>query len=236
MRQDEQRLNKRHLLLSIVILSISIVVTTTSVFAWFFSTQKSDIKSFNLTVKSQFVEGAAIESYALSTITKGETQNTYKPATANNQLVRLYNMPSFDEHSIVLNDYQPALAINITFTASASIVPAVTAKTKEGLVSVGTDNWMSNCVQFDFAAFDEENLILTTDKAPVAFVGITQEGLIKTNEIEIYRGFPNQGPISLWFVVEYNKDVLLRLHEINKDLEAEIITYFNDITFTIDAV
>lgn len=94
---------------------------------------------------------------------------------------------------------------------------------------------MSNCVQFDFAVFDGENLMLTTNKAPSAFVKLEQEDLSKSNEIEIYRG-SSQGAVSLWFIVEYNRDVLLKLHEINKNLEAELITYTNDITFKIDAV
>lgn len=237
MRQNEQmKTNTKRLLLSVVAVCISITIAATAIFAWFVSTEKSNINTFSLNVKSQFVGGTAIQSYAISTITKSETQNTYNLATADNQPVVLYTMPSFDEHGIVLNKYQPALAINIKFTAYDNIMVAVMANATEGLVSVGVANWMSNCIQFDFAAYDAQNLTLATNKAPTAFVSITQEQLSKTNQIELYRQPADQGLVSLWFIVEYNRDVLLELHKINKNLEANLIAYANDITFTIDAV
>lgn len=236
MSQDEKKTNKKKLLLSVVMLSISILITTTSIFGWFISLRDSDVQAFNLSVTSQLVEGATINSYAISAIERGETQSTFQLATQEGQLVPLYNMPSFDEHGIVLNDYHPALAIKITFTASENIVPVVRAQAKQGLVTVGVNNWMSNCVQFDFAAYDEENLILTTDNMPTAFVGIEEDELDKTSEIEIHRGSQGDGTITIWFIIEYNKDVLLKLQKLNEELEAEIVTYHNDITFIVDAV
>lgn len=235
-RNERKKTNKRQLLLSILAVFSSVIIATTAIFAWFSFNDKSDIGSFDLAVSSQYVGEAAINSYAIQTITKGSAQNTYKLATANNRFIQLYSMPSFDEHGIVLNNYQPALAINFTFSAYGNIMSTVRAKTIQDLVSEGVNNWLSNCVQFDVASYNGETLTLTTDKEPTSFVGITQEGLNKSNEIEIFRGLSLQGSVSLWFVVEYNRDVMLELHSINEALEAEVITFANDITFTIDAI
>lgn len=229
-------INKKNLFLSAMALCLSLFIATSVIFAWFSMNTSPKINSFTLNVNSSFISNATVNAYAVSTIIEEGSQKTYMLAINENNLVFLQNIPDFDFLGIAFNEYRACLAINITFTLINDFECAVIVNTTKGLIKIGSENWLSNCIQFVSANFNANDLSLTSYGTPKSFVTLEQDELSKIDNMEISRNNYFTGSVSLWFILEYNSDVLLKIHNENTELNDEYISYGNDIALEIKIV
>lgn len=224
---------RNKLFLSALALIISLIVSISSVFAWFNMNTNTKLYGFNLNIQSNSVINATINTYAISEINEVESQKTYILALNQSNLIPLFFIPSFDFKNISYSLYKPAIAININFTLTIEAEFEVIAKAQSELITIGENNFLSNCAQFITVNYNYNEKSLTSYNSPVSFVSLQQTELSKVNTIQLLQNTITDGSISLWFVLEYNIDVLQEIHNKNFSLNKEFIIFSNDISLEI---
>lgn len=228
--------NKKNLIFTILALCFSIVVATSTIFAWFSISNNTGVEGFTLNVRTNSIINATVNTYAISLTIGEQLQNNYALALNESNFIPLQQIPNFDFNNIALNDYRACLALNINFTLTQNEECVITARATNNLVTIGTENWLSNCILFYSANYNSNDSSLITYDTPETFVTLVQNQLNKIDNIEIYHNSVVAGNVSIWYVLEYNSDVLLKIHNDNTVLDDEYINYYNDIVLEISAL
>lgn len=220
----------------LILLGILVSFTSFTV-AWFSNIRNAQTHLKNIEVSAPDFFITEYNVYPVSSMTKNATTSSF--TLLNTEATE---MPKYDPNNIAYSPYERALVVHITFEYTGTESAPFGAKTSNETFTTGTpgenaydESFTSNIFQFTPSAgvtlnggWDEATLsVNNADSTTLVELNPSPTKSTNTTISTI-----NVGSDSLWFVIEYNENVMQYINAV-RATEIKEVVYEDDIIYYI---